>query len=52
MLELKPYNQPMPVGVRLPEIEVDDKHYKELGIPKDTSNFDLLRKLCFKGGQK
>ena len=49
MLELKPYNQPMPVGVRLPEIEVDDKHYKELGIPKDTSNFDLLRKLCLKG---
>ena len=49
MLQLKPYKQPMPVGVRLPEIEVDDKHYKELGIPKGTSNFDLLRKLCLKG---
>ena len=49
MLQLKPYKQPMPVGVRLPEIEVDDKHYKELGIPKETSNFDLLRKLCLKG---
>jgi len=49
MLQLKPYKQPMPVGVRLPEIEVDDKHYKELGVPKGTSNFDLLRKLCLKG---
>tara|TARA_B110000285_G_scaffold28573_1_gene28648 strand:+ start:1661 stop:4231 length:2571 start_codon:yes stop_codon:yes gene_type:complete len=49
MLELKQYNQPMPVGVRLPEIEVDEKYYKELGIPTSTSNFDLLRKLCLKG---
>ena len=49
MLELKQYNQPMPVGVRLPEIEVDEKFYKELGIPTSASNFDLLRKLCLKG---
>lgn len=49
MLELKPYKQPMPPGVRLPEIKVDEKFYKELNISTDTSNFDLLRQLCLKG---
>ena len=49
MLELKPYKQPMPPGVRLPEIKVDAKFYEELNIPSDTSNFNLLRQLCLKG---
>lgn len=49
MIDLKPYEQPMPVGVRLPEIEVEDRYYEMLDISKDTSNFDLLRSLCLKG---
>tara|TARA_Y100000592_G_scaffold84559_1_gene135615 strand:+ start:740 stop:3304 length:2565 start_codon:yes stop_codon:yes gene_type:complete len=43
------YEDCAPPGVRLPKTNIDDKYYKELDIPKDTSNFDFLRKLCHKG---
>ena len=46
---LEPFNQPMPVGVRLPEIEVEQRFYDELGISNTSSNYDLLRELCLKG---
>ncbi len=45
----KPYDGCVPPGVRLPEIDIEDHHYKSLGIPKDTSNYDFLRSLCLKG---
>lgn len=43
------YEDAYPAGVKLPRIEIDDKHYQMLGLVKDSgvSNFDFLRKLCF-----
>ena len=32
MLELKPLKQPMPVGVRLPEIQADRRIYYQLDL--------------------
>jgi DNA polymerase-3 subunit alpha len=49
MLNLKSYNQPMPVGVRLPEIEVDRRVYYTLDLDPKSSNYDLLRALCLRG---
>jgi DNA-directed DNA polymerase III PolC len=49
MLNLKKFNSPMPVGVRLPEIEVDRKVYYQLDLDPKSSNYDLLRALCFRG---
>ena len=40
---LESFKQPMPVGVRLPEIEVEQRFYNELGISNTSSNYDLLR---------
>ena len=39
----------MPVGVRLPEIEVDRKIYYQLDLDPKCSNYDLLRALCLRG---
>ena len=52
MLELKPLKQPMPVGVRLPEIEVDRRVYYQLDLDPKSSNYDLLRALCLRGVQE
>ena len=49
MLNLKKFNSPMPVGVRLPEIEVDRKIYYQLDLDPQCSNYDLLRALCLRG---
>ena len=52
MLELKPLKQPMPAGVRLPEIEVDRRVYYQLDLDPKSSNYDLLRALCLRGVQQ
>jgi DNA-directed DNA polymerase III PolC len=49
MLNLKKFNSPMPVGVRLPGIEVDRKVYYQLDLDPKSSNYDLLRALCLRG---
>lgn len=49
MINLKPYKSPMPVGVRLPEINIEKKYYDLLQISPDSSNYDFLRHLCYKG---
>lgn len=49
---IEPYNTPCPVGVKLPKIHIEKKHYDLLGCSSDTSNFNFLRKLCFKGVQE
>ena len=46
------YKTPCPVGVKLPKIHIEKKHYDILGCSPDTSNFNFLRKLCFKGVQE
>ena len=40
------YKSPIPPGVRLPEIKIDDRHYERLNIQKGCSNLDFLRQLC------
>lgn len=42
------YEHPVPPGVRLPEIKIDDKYYETLGIDKTVSNFEFLRQLCLR----
>ena len=49
MLTLKKFNSPMPVGVRLPGIEVDRRVYYQLDLDPNCSNYDLLRALCLRG---
>lgn len=39
-------------GVKLPRFAPPEKHYKELGLDKDTSNYEFLRKLCLQGFTK
>lgn len=46
------YKKPFPVGVRLPQISIDNSYYKLLGIPSNTNNYDFLRNLCFFGVQQ
>src|SRR5210317_1693635 len=38
-----------PPGVRLPEIEIEQKYYDMLEADNTISNYDYLRKLCHKG---
>ena len=49
MLNLKKFNSPMPVGVRLPGIEVDRRVYYQLDLNPKSSNYELLRALCLRG---
>lgn len=52
MLKLRPLKQPMPVGVRLPEIQADRRIYYQLDLDPKSSNYDLLRALCLRGVQQ
>lgn len=40
------YENCIPPGVRLPEINIEEKFYKELGLDSSCSNFAFLNKLC------
>ena len=46
------YKDCAPAGVKLPEINIEDKYYKQLKLDKDTSNYDFLRALCLDGVKK
>jgi len=43
------YKTPFPVGVKLPEIKIDKKYYDYAECDPKSSNFNFLRKLCYKG---
>ena len=43
------YEEVAPPGVRLPEIDVEQKYYDELGVSSDISNIDFLKRLCWEG---
>lgn len=45
----EPYKSPFPAGVKLPEIIIEKKYLDTLGCGPQISNFQFLRKLCFKG---
>ena len=34
-------------GVRLPQINIEEKYYKKLGIPVESDNFTFLKSLCY-----
>jgi DNA polymerase-3 subunit alpha len=44
-----PYETPFPVGVKLPEIKIENKYYELIECPSHVSNFEFLRRLCFAG---
>jgi DNA polymerase-3 subunit alpha len=46
------YKKPFPAGVKLPEIKVENKYYELIDCPKNVSNFEFLRRLCFFGAKK
>lgn len=46
------YSNPTLAGVLLPSVKIDQRHYDALEIPNTTSNYDFLRKLCWKGIQE
>lgn len=48
-IEETKYETPFPVGVKLPAIKIEDRFYTYADCPRDASNFQFLRKLCFKG---
>jgi DNA polymerase-3 subunit alpha len=50
--DFKNYKGCVPAGVLLPEITIDKKYYKTLGIDESVSNYDFLRELCRKGVKK
>ena len=43
------YKNFSPPGVRLPEIDIEDRYYKELSIDDKVSNSEFLAKLCEQG---
>lgn len=45
----KTYESPFPAGVKLPSIIIEQKYYDLLDCSANISNFQFLRKLCFKG---
>ena len=42
------YNDAMLPGVRLPQINIEDKYYTKLGIDVSADNFTFLKALCYK----
>ena len=36
-------------GVRLPQIKIEERHRKDLGLKEDCANYDFLRALCKQG---
>jgi len=45
--QFEAYDQCAPAGVLLPKINIEDRYYKELGIPSDSSNLAFLKRLCW-----
>tara|TARA_R100001591_G_scaffold27031_1_gene37366 strand:- start:3773 stop:6328 length:2556 start_codon:yes stop_codon:yes gene_type:complete len=41
------YKTPFPVGVKLPEIEIEKKYYDQVSCDDLGNTFQFLRKLCF-----
>lgn len=43
------YEDVLPVGVLLPELKIDKRHYDRLNISQNSSNVEFLKSLCNKG---
>lgn len=46
--DIKPYENAMLPGVRLPQISIDGKYYDQLQIPVSSDNFTFLKTLCYR----
>lgn len=46
------YNKVLKIGVQLPSVTIDQRFYNELELPNTTSNYNFLRRLCWKGIQE
>jgi DNA polymerase-3 subunit alpha len=46
--DIKPYDNAMLPGVRLPQISIEGKYYDLLKIPISSDNFTFLRTLCYR----
>ena len=42
------YKNCVPPGVRLPEIDIEKKYYKQLSLKENCSNYAFLKALCNK----
>lgn len=45
------YKSPTLAGVILPKIEIEQRHYDSLDLKNTASNYEFLRRLCWKGIQ-
>jgi len=45
----QPYKNPLAQGCILPSISIDQRFYDELGLSNNVSNYEFLRRLCWKG---
>lgn len=45
-------NKPLLPGVRLPRISIEPRFYEQLGVSPNISNYEFLRRLCWKGVQE
>lgn len=45
----QPYKTPFSPGVILPKIEIEPRFYKQLEVAPNVSNYEFLRRLCWKG---
>lgn len=46
------YKRVLAKGVILPQVHIGQRFYDELKLPNTTSNYDFLRRLCWKGIQE
>jgi len=46
--DIKPYDNAMLPGVRLPQISIEGKYYDQLQIPISSDNFTFLKTLCYR----
>jgi len=46
--DIKPYENAMLPGVRLPQISIDSKYYDKLQISTGSDNFTFLKTLCYR----
>lgn len=50
MLEnFTPYKKVLSIGVRLPNVQIEQRFYDELKVSNKVSNYEFLRQLCWKG---
>lgn len=48
----QPLNKPLLPGVRLPRISIETRFYEQLEVSPNISNYEFLRRLCWKGVQE